>query len=396
MAGGEKIMKSSGSIRIAFLVGSGISMPADMPSTNELTKQVLSGEGVVRNASGFYSYGEASESTPDAVTLRILKFLCRLKQEIDYYYSRHKEIRHETNYEDLYYMASQIHDSEMLEIDNPVTQPFVDRILGDITLLFDEEAGKIRNLSELARETANYIEDTVCLLLRGNDGSNFDYLECIEGACQDEQRVVLVDILTLNHDTVLERFMWQKGIQFTDGFIGRPECVRHWAPVLFDRNKWRVRLFKLHGSVSWFRLICGDGSSMLCSIPLGQNSRKYNPSDDRPIILVGTFNKMLRYTMGFSADVFSLTCRFLPRTQRLVICGYSFGDKGVNSLVIDWMYSSSDHRIVVIHDKPEELRAKARPAISRNWDLWKTKGRLHVIPRRIEHACWTDIQKELI
>ncbi len=35
--------------RVSFLLGSGVSIPARMPSVNDITKRVLSGMGVMRH-----------------------------------------------------------------------------------------------------------------------------------------------------------------------------------------------------------------------------------------------------------------------------------------------------------------------------------------------------------
>jgi hypothetical protein len=53
----EKKVLDSSLVRVAFLLGSGISIPAGMPSTREITDQVLSGEGVMRQTDGNYYFG---------------------------------------------------------------------------------------------------------------------------------------------------------------------------------------------------------------------------------------------------------------------------------------------------------------------------------------------------
>ena len=52
---------------------------------------------------------------------------------------------------------------------------------------------------------------------------------------------------------------------------------------------------------------------------------------DRPEMLIGTFDKMLEYTMGIYADLFAGFRAGLRRLDILVISGYSFSDKGVNA-----------------------------------------------------------------
>src|SRR3972149_10081867 len=159
-------MPSLTQMRIAFLLGSGISIPAGMPSTQAITKQILSGEGVMRNSVGNYYFGRplyAHEGTPDEYVPRVVVFLNRLKIEIDHYYLY--ETGHFTNYEDLYYVASQIHDSESKEYDNPVVQPFIDKVLPEIRLLVLSQELVDQNhrilLTPLPLDQTHYIRDVV-------------------------------------------------------------------------------------------------------------------------------------------------------------------------------------------------------------------------------------------
>ena len=68
------------------------------------------------------------------------------------------------NYEDVYYAATQIHDSLLGEYDNPIVQPFVDKILPDIKPLLVWEVNGIRKewrLIKMASVATNYIHDVV-------------------------------------------------------------------------------------------------------------------------------------------------------------------------------------------------------------------------------------------
>jgi hypothetical protein len=70
---------------------------------------------------------------PDEYVPRVIAFLRRLTVEIKQYYSSEHE--RAVNYEELFYVAAQIYDSEVGEYENPIVQPFVDKILPDIKIL---------------------------------------------------------------------------------------------------------------------------------------------------------------------------------------------------------------------------------------------------------------------
>jgi hypothetical protein len=75
-----------------------------------------------------------------------------------------------------------------------------------------------------------------------------------------------------------------------------------------------------------------------------------------------------------------------------VISGYSFHDKGINSQIVEWMYLSPKNRILVIHQKPNDLINQSRGAINRNWAKWREENRISVINKWIEDITWQEIK----
>ena len=120
---------------VAFLLSSGVSIPAGMPSTPDITGQVLSGRGIRRHTDTTYGFGEplyAHAGFEDEYLPRVLRLLEILKAQVDEYYDY--EPRHPANYEDLYFLARQICDSESGEYYNPAVQPLFDKIVSAMEL----------------------------------------------------------------------------------------------------------------------------------------------------------------------------------------------------------------------------------------------------------------------
>ncbi len=389
--------------KVSFLLGSGVSIPAKMPSVSYITDKVLSGPGVMRHTNENYYFGPslyAHVGFPDEYIYRVVTFLQRLSIEIKEYYTSSPE--RVVNYEDLFYVAAQIHDSEVGEYDNPIVQAFVDKILPDITPLLAAQECEIRKqwqLHELAQEATNYIRDIVWHLLT-NEPGDLHYLRLVREACQ-QATILSLELFSLNHDTVIEQCLDGCGVRYTDGF-GQPiNAVRYWSPEMFEDPSYNVRLFKLHGSVNWFLFephatswknepvgIALNGDIWHTNNPDGQLQL---PVDGRPVLLAGTFNKMLQYTKGIYANLFYRMYRALFDTELLIVCGYGFGDKGINTRIVEWAYSSEQNVMVVIHAEPDSLKARARGSISKNWDKWLQSNRLVLIQKWIEDTCWTDI-----
>lgn len=394
-------------LRIAFLLGSGISIPVGLPSTKDLTEKIMDGEGIKRETDGTYDLVQAHNGSKKEYIEKVTKFLKRIKVEVDSYYKTKHE--REINYEDLYYIASQICDNESGEYDNPAIQAMIEKIIPDIASLFpskENEHGEIWTLWYISSETTNYIKDVVWHLLISKKSENLDRLNIFRDASFDKD-ISHLNIFTLNHDTVLEDYLFQNNIKLVDGFDKQENNVRYWNPSLFTQKSSKIRLFKLHGSINWFLFSSKqDNITKIGSIPLNvscwdiydsDGQRQYpEPGMGRPCILVGTFNKMLEYT---GAIYFELHCQFyhtLQNIDQLVVCGYGFGDKGINRQIFEWIYSSLKHRVIIIHPNPEILKEKARHVLAKNWDDLVKQQKLILISKKTEDTSWQELKEKLL
>jgi len=390
---------------VSFLLGSGVSIPAGMPSVNHITEKVLSGMGVMRHTDGKYYIGEPDDVMVGYVE-RVVEFLKRLHPEIkDYYGSRPwytPDSERMVNYEDLYYVALQIYQSETGAHENPIVQAFIDKILPDIKPLFvgrEDEIERVWNLRKIAEEATHYIHDIVSSILRTKP-TDMSYLSCIGDACQDIG--IPLNLFTLNHDTVLEQYLDGSGVEYTDGIESTEKGYRYWSPEVFEHTTHKVRLFKLHGSWNWFRYeqsaatgrndpvgMAIDGHYWLIKGPDGELQRR---DCGRSMLLVGTFNKIPEYTNRIFADLFCQFRRALRETDLLIVCGYSFGDQGINMQVEEWANSADKTVMVVIHKNPEDLEMGPGGNIYHNWDRWFKNKKLVVVEKWIEDTSWKDIQ----
>lgn len=93
--------------RLMFLFGSGISIPAGLSSTDEITATVLAGD---------------SDSSPDTM----VKFLGVVQELLNEYFKEHGRA---ANYEDLYYACKQLLGHKSGNFENPLILPFVQQIV---------------------------------------------------------------------------------------------------------------------------------------------------------------------------------------------------------------------------------------------------------------------------
>jgi hypothetical protein len=429
-------------MKVCFLLGSGVSRPASFPSLEEIGARVLSSENIVKGTDGIYREKRSSDGDTffsDEELKRLLEFLRWLELQANIRFER---TPHRANYEDLFYLATQIHDDILDEYENPAVQPFIREALANLGDFIPEGARPLDHLSELAGNATRYIRDVVAVMLT-KPPEWTDYLKLFLDGAHDST-VSEVNLFTLNHDKLLEEYFAAK-IDVTDGFEEQDSLgIRRWNPTLFDVTPRRgivalgllklhgyrllrwccsrsggiatVRLFKLHGSVDWLafrpeqRRQGEDDSNAWTEEYIGiRSSSSLSSARDslgrrheavrRPLVSIGTFNKMIDYTDRVFFEMHYRLIRTLDEAERLIICGYGFGDKGVNKRITEWMCSSLTRKILVIDPKePEKLKESARSAIALKIDAWKQEKRwVHWVKGLgAPEITWDQIAKEFL
>jgi SIR2-like domain len=367
-----------------FLLGSGTSINAGMPCVSTITDQVLSGKGVFLHTNKLFvidAHNPGYERGRPEVepVLELVEDLRRLAVN---YFER------EPNYEDISQIACEIDDALSREYESPAVMPLVEQLVSKPYAGGDRQ--RVHKISQLAHQ---YVRDTVRHMLN-KAPSGLDHLGVIVEACERLSRVTLA---TLNHDLVLEAALKHAGLDYADGFEKTSEDVRFWVDEWGDAS---IRLLKLHGSIDWW------GYQRQDVPPPHWHTGRYRgddpmhpsrpgivgtPQDMRPIFLTGTFDKILAYETWIFPDQHVRFHEALRKTERVVVIGYGFGDKAINTRLIAWLVRATEHHLIVCHPCPDELVANARGAIQSYWKSWKNEGRLEIIP-----TCVADLNYDAI
>ena len=390
--------------KIGFLLGSGISLKAGLPTTKEITKNIISGEGIIRHTDGSYYLGNCSKNRSCSYIGCCKSLISLLNVKLAIFNSKKIEF----NYEDLYFIIDQIYNSIIGEFENPIADQFMESLKPDVEMILHNDPSETENRDYewLMREAKHYIQDIVWrMLLKKTSSTN--YLKSISDSCLDAD-IEKVDLFTLNHDLLLESFLEKQRIEYDIGFGPKYNDVRYWNPMILEESNKKVRLIKLHGSINWIVYRANKYSSRNYSVGLvdiGKTDIWYtkspsgdyqNPIEGRPQILIGTSNKILQYSGELFIDLHSLFRRSLREIDHLIICGYGFGDKGINSQVNAWMYLPSVNHMTIIHPEPDNLLKNARGLIQKNWESWEKEGQLTIINKKIEDTSWVEIKRTLM
>ena len=135
-----------------------------------------------------------------------------------------------------------------------------------------------------------------------------------------------IEIFTLNYDVLFEMALETERIPLFDGFVGShrpfflPDSLRRIESA--PGANW-VRLWKMHGSVTWRR----EDSDGRPRIVRGE------PDDSGEMILPSSLKYDESRQQPYAAFMDRLT-RFLDQDDALLVtCGFSFGDEHINNVI---------------------------------------------------------------
>ncbi len=186
--------------------------------------------------------------------------------------------------------------------------------------------------------------EEICQLIQNNlnvDGSSEyhkEFLKCLVSRREAEpaKKAPPVQIFTTNYDLLIELACEESHIVLINGFEGI--FHRYWNPGCFDfdigkatnhpknprfePSSRHIRLYKLHGSLSWFE----DNGKFFEEKPSSESSRI-------PLII---YPSRLKYTQSIHPPFDWLFRRFsdaVSKAKLLVCIGYRFADKHLNQYI---------------------------------------------------------------
>lgn len=167
-------------------------------------------------------------------------------------------------------------------------------------------------------------------------------------------------IFSLNYDGLVEAFCESNSIIFSDGFSP------YWDPEHFSGK--RVNIFKLHGSLYWFKTESGK----IFKVPVkGLNLSKLKHLTDESLSEVMIYPVLQKNKQ--SQVYLWLHNKFLDElktTDTCVVIGYSFRDEDVRNSIIDSLKINGKLWLIVIspnansnkkeHFKEQDLEIRSR------------------------------------
>lgn len=368
----------------AFFFGSGISFDSYKPfgagvgTVGNITRRVLTDQ--LRETGGiFVPAAGGTDPTFLESSRRAQGLLLHLKGELDGHL-RPREGR-ESHYEDLYAACLQIFQDESGEIPSPLIERSIKAVrLATAPLYVDlPRGGWGDQFLSLVESALRLIQSVVWLELgQVRDPIKLDLISAVA------RETEVLDIFTLNHDTLVERLLNRDKIDFRDGFGGFQEGYR-----IFN-GEWdgpKVRLLKLHGSVNWhFTTFTRSKGVMKQYAAFDTDIAKClfegKRVDARPLpeFLTGTTVKEQAYGHSVIGEIFARFRKFSSDHRRIICSGYSFGDKGINIRLDQWLNDQEENILVILHAGDVD-RFLANRFWFRRWSDFSGREKVVIVPK---------------
>jgi len=398
-------------MKLILFLGSGISKQSGLPMVEQLTESIFSR---AYHQDSYVHFSPGRHPDPDLrasdVTLRIRRLLRLLKRhdqrdmKLVGYTPADKRSSgaifrgDRTTYEDLFYLCEQIRLWNIGLVDNSMVTPLME--------IIEQKAGgllagrsfmaRLSDLGSLAEQACSFIESVVADELRPKSIVGLDLILKLATATYIEQ----LNIVTLNHDTLVEQFLAENKVKFIDGFGEVDGDVRWYDENVFDKSCTRVKILKLHGSVNWYSFLVNGKSRP--AIPFGTDvtnirngqGEQLQPIFRRPSFLSG-INKAVAYQRGIYAETHFHFHQLLRQCKQIVMSGYGWGDIAINFRLDTWLDQNRNNNIILLDRTPETLVDRSLVMAS-GYDYWTRCGQLIPIPKWLSETSLSDLKNHFV
>lgn len=370
-------------MNVILFTGSGVSLDSGHPDVVGLTKAVLN------------ETGEKNEHIFLGILAELDTNFLRTGKNMfsDFHLQGGEDYRDFTSYEDLYYLCSELSNFDWGLHTNSIVSTFCNYLSHHFKHFINEQLAidKKRTLGFYGHAGKKHIEQKVMAALgKTKKVLGFDLLLSMA----KHPEIHSLDIITTNHDLLVEQLFAEHSIGFADGFGERDGDIR-W----FDHKAWpdhvKIKLIKLHGSVDWFKLI-KNGSWKPGLVVINSLNQYRNDSGvivnghfELPMILSG-LNKINWYNREFYTDIHHRFQKSLYEKNVVIMSGYGWGDEPINNRFEAWLDMDKNNKIILLHREPESL-LKRTVVLDRNYETFIKSGKIISIKKWMSEISWEQI-----
>lgn len=378
-------------MKILFVLGSGVSFGA-CPDTKSITDEVLNGTSEPPHLWRSSRLDAKKEKTC------VQEFLKLLQAEV-------LRLKNSCTYEDLYSISLRLYNHESGCELSPEIVRFRDFIYRDSFQYHQFYLGNAyhgdRPLAAISLRACYFITETVRLMLLKRRENTVN-LSLITDAIA-HLGPANVDVITLNHDLLLEQELDGAGITWTDGFENEKLKQENMVSFSSDnfRDENRVRILKIHGSVNWYYARSKETEWKCWKIPKPETAvieERICIDYEKGQILTGSTTKGLAYTKGTFGALHLEACRLLRESPIIVCSGYGWKDLPFNEMIRDWSKYHQEPGMWLLHDKHsiDEFDGNRKPFFwPDDWKSGESNSWLKWHPDFLGNTRWKDLAPKI-
>lgn len=191
--------------------------------------------------------------------------------------------------------------------------------------------------AELLRLLRDFIKERVMVR-----AENVKYLSPLRGFIDQYKPL---NVFSANYDTAVEVFCAEHKLKYRDGFD------EVWNPRVFEELDIHIKLFKIHGSVTWYRT--DRGRFVKIPIMVKGSSVELFTKEQAELVMLYPAQKF-----EYVEPLFELTLqmkRELAQCRTLFVVGYSFRDEHIRRIFWDIARDTSDFYVVLINPEARSI-----------------------------------------
>lgn len=200
------------------------------------------------------------------------------------------------------------------------------------------------------------------------------YLEPLLGFVEECRPL---DIISVNYDTCVEQFCNVYKLNYQDGFD------LHWNPKVFEAESTDIRLYKLHGSVIWYR---SDRAGYIkLPVMVQESSIQLITGEKAESLMLYPMQKwdyaepLLELLVEMKRRIEAESCKFL------IVVGYSFRDDHILRILWDAARKNRNLNLVIIDPKAYQIYSeKLKHYDSKSRVPSSLDGRVVCLPYKFE------------
>jgi hypothetical protein len=332
----EQFERHLNSPKQTWLLGAGISYPANIPLMYPLTHRVLE---LVRS----------QKFSEDTQALKVLDFIagdCDESSHIEHYLTHIGDlisIAERSRTGGIEINQERIAKEKLVEVHQAMIDDIASTVRWGFKSARKDDTGQIIEIAQIGTVGSPIVD------ISGHK----KFVDAVFGKSRAGLDFVRtpVEFFTTNYDTLIEDALALSGIEFQDGFIGGG--VGFWNIRNYTTNSGaRAILFKLHGSIDWYRPHVGNPA--LLRVRHGDNY----PGHGGSVMIYPQATKYVNTQRDPFAEIFQ---RFRQRLSQgsdhvLLICGYSFGDDHINAEIeMAMSLAKNQLSIIAFVDEPNDI-----------------------------------------